>query len=86
MDIKFYNINEKTSLFNELYPPIFEKDKNVDPYERFTLELLSVAVRNEEKNTTKSFPYNSKIHATLKEKRFILLYAEDFHFLITRAG
>ena len=73
MDIKFYNINEKTSLFNELYPPIFEKDKNVEPYERFTLELLSVAVRNEEKNTIKSFPYISKTHSTLKEKNFIVL-------------
>ena len=24
-DIKFHNINEKTLLFNEIYPPIFEK-------------------------------------------------------------
>ena len=86
MDITFHNINEKTVLFNELYPPIFEKDKKVDPYERFTLELLSVAVRNEEKNTIKGLHYNSKIHSTLKEKKFILLYAGDLHFLITRAG
>ena len=86
MDIKFHNSNEKSLLFNELYPPIFEKDKNFDPYERFTLKLLSAAVMNEEKNTTKSFPYNSKIHATLKENKFILFYAEDLHFLITRAG
>ena len=26
VDIKFHNVNPKT-LFNELYPPIFEKDK-----------------------------------------------------------
>lgn len=25
VDISFKNINEKTLLFNELYPPIFEK-------------------------------------------------------------
>ena len=25
VDIKFYNINEKTLLFNEIFPPIFEK-------------------------------------------------------------
>ena len=86
VDIKFHNINEKTLFFNELYPPIFEKNKKVDPFERSTLQLISIAVRNEEKNTLNSFPYNSKTHSTLKEKKFILLYAEDLHFLITRAG
>ena len=33
-----------------------------------------------------SFPFNSKTHSTLKEKKVISLYAEDLHFLITRAG
>ena len=28
VDIKFHNVNPKTLLFNELYPPIFEKYKN----------------------------------------------------------
>ena len=27
VDFKFYNINEKTLLSNEIYPPIFEKVK-----------------------------------------------------------
>ena len=27
VDIKFHDVNPKTLLFNELYPPIFEKDK-----------------------------------------------------------
>ena len=48
VDIKFHNINEKTLSFNELYPPVFEKNKKVDPFERSSLQLLSVAVRNEE--------------------------------------
>ena len=47
VDIKFHDINEKTLLFNELYPPIFEKNKKIDPFERSTLQLLSIAVRNE---------------------------------------
>ena len=38
------------------------------------------------KDKLNSFPDNSKTHSTLKEKKIILLYAEDFHFLITRAG
>lgn len=87
VDIKFHDINQKTLLFNELYPPIFEKkSKKIDPYERPTLQLMSIAVRDEEKDKFNSFPYNSKTHSTLKEKKFVLLYAEDLHFLITRAG
>ena len=46
IDIKFHDINQKTLLFNEIYPPIFEKNKKIDPYERYTLQLLSIAVRN----------------------------------------
>ena len=31
VDIKFNNVNPKTLLFNELYLPIFEKNKKVEP-------------------------------------------------------
>ena len=45
-------------------------------------------VRDEDKGKIKSFPYSSKAHSTLKIDIYIYigLYAEDFHFLITRAG
>ena len=86
VDIKLNEINPKTLLFDEIYPPIFEKNKKMDPYERSTLQLMNIVVRNEEKDTVNSFPYNSKTHSTLKEKKIILLYAEDLHFLVTRAG
>ena len=56
----------------------------MDPYERSTLELMSIIVRNEEKEKINSFPYTSKTHLTLKEKKFIPLYTKDLHFLITR--
>ena len=39
VDIKFNNVNPKTLLFNELYPPIFEKNKKTEPYERSTLQI-----------------------------------------------
>ena len=58
----------------------------MDPYERSTLQLLSIAVRDKEKDQLNSFPYNSKTYCTLKEKKFIPLYVEDLHFLVTRAG
>lgn len=68
-DIKFHDINEKTLLFNELYPPIFEKNKKIDPYEQSMLQLMSIAVRNEEKDKLNSFPYSFKTRSTLKEKK-----------------
>ena len=70
VDIKFYNINKKTLLFNEIYPPIFEKNKKIDPFERSTLQLMSIIIRNKEKDRINTFTYNSKTHSTLKEKKF----------------
>ena len=67
VDIKFHNINPKTLLFNEVFPPIFEKKKKKEPYERSTLQLMSIMVRNEEKDKINSFLYMSKTHSTLKE-------------------
>ena len=47
---------------------------------------MSAMIRDEEKDKINTFVYNSKTHSTLKEKKIITLYAEDLHFLITRAG
>ena len=58
----------------------------MEPYERSTLQLMSIIQRNEDKDKISSFPYTSKTHSTLRNKKFIPLYAEDFHFLIKRAG
>ena len=63
-----------------------KKKKKMDPYERSALQLMNIILRNEEKNTLNSFPYNSKTHSTRKRKNFIPLYAEHFHFLLTRVG
>ena len=46
VDIKFHNKNPKMLLFNEFYPPK-KKDK---PFERYTLQLMSIFERNEEKD------------------------------------
>ena len=37
VDIKFHNKNPKTRLFNEIYLPIFEKNKKMKPFERSIL-------------------------------------------------
>ena len=39
VDIKFADINEKTLLFNEIYPLIFEKHKIIPPHQRSTCKL-----------------------------------------------
>ena len=89
VDIEFADINKKTLLFNEIYPPIFEKNKKIDSYERSCTQIMSrpTIKHNKKKgDTLYSLPFNSKTHATLKEKIFLPLYAEDLYFLATRAG
>ena len=80
VDIKFADINKKTLLFNKIYPPIFEKNKKIDPYERSCTQIMSRATvkhNKKKEDTLYSLPLNSKTHATLKEKIFVPLYAED---------
>ena len=42
--------------------------------------------RSEEKEKINSFPYTSKTHSTLKDKKFIPLYEEDLQFLSQKLG
>ena len=63
-----------------------KKIKKNDPFERSTLQLMSVVVRDEEKEKISRFPYHSKTHSTLKEKKFVTLYDKDLQFLISKAG
>ena len=69
VDIKFSNINLKTLVFNELYPPIFEKNKKMTSFERSTLQLLNIMVRDENMEKINSLPFTSKTKSTLKEKK-----------------
>ena len=45
---------------------------------------MSIMRRDGNKNKIISFPYSSKTYSTLKDKKFIPLYAEDLHVLINR--
>ena len=73
-------------LFNEIYPPIFKKNKKMEPSERSTLQLMNILVRDEEKDKINSFSYTYETHSALGEKKIIPLYAGDLHFLVKRAG
>ena len=80
VNIKFHDENPKTLLFNEIYPPIFEINKRMEPFKGPMLQLMTVLNRNEEEDTINKFAYNSKTHFTLGDKKFIPLYAKDPHF------
>ena len=56
VDIKFHNVNPKTMLFNELYLPMFKKDRKMEPFERFPLQLLSTMVIDENRDKKNSYP------------------------------
>ena len=64
---------------------VLKKIKQVDPFERSTLQIMSIIVRDEKEEKTNRLPFNSKTHSTVKDKKIITLYAEDIYFLVTRA-
>ena len=70
VDIVFDKVNEKTLLFNELFPPIFEKNKKIEPFERSCAQIKCLAQINE-KGELRSLQETSKTHATLKKKIFV---------------
>ena len=73
---------------HETYSPLFEEKKLIKPYERSILQLLSVRQeksRNKEKGLINTFKHNTKTHSTMKEKKFVPLYVEHLHFLMTGA-
>ena len=74
VDIEFSDINPKTLLFNEIYPPIFEKNKKIPPHLRSCSQIMSRAQKKNKKNKEEeiySLPFNSKTHATLNKKIFV---------------
>lgn len=51
----------------------------MEPFERSTIQLMSIMRKIEEKDKINSFSHTSKTHSTLKDKRFSPLYAEYKH-------
>ena len=86
VDIEFSDINPKTLLSNEIYPPIFEKNKKIPPHLRSCSQIMSSAQKKKNKEEISSLSFNSKTQVTQNKKIFVNLYAEDLYFLTTRAG
>ena len=86
VDIKFdyENATKKQIAYNEIYPPIVEKQKTTDPCEKSVYQLLDNY--REIKNDPSSYRVTAKAHLTFISKKCILLYLEDLAFAIKRSG
>ena len=71
-------------MYNEIFPPIIEKQKILDANERSLFQLLELFDKTNDK--PKSYRCTAKSHATMFPKKYIPLYLEDLRFLIKRAG
>ena len=79
------NATEKHFFYNEIFPPIIEKQKILDANERSVYQLLEL-FDNSNDDKQKSYRCTAKSHATMFPKKFIPLYLEDLRFLIKSAG
>ena len=65
VDIEFdtKNATEREFAYNEIYPPIIEKQRTIDPCERSVFQLLEQFVRGE--HAPKAYRSTAKAHANL---------------------
>ena len=68
VDIEFSDINPKTLLFDEIYLPIFEKNKKIPPNLRSSSQIMSRAQKKKNKEEIASLPFNSKTKRYLEQK------------------
>ena len=78
------NATEREFAYNEIYPPIIENQRTIDPRKRSVFQLLEQFVRGE--HATKAYRSTAKAHANLLFKKFLPMYLEDLVFCIKRAG
>ena len=69
LDIEFDHTKatEKQIVYNEIYPPIIEKQKIIDPCERSVYQLLEQYSATEKGNPT-TYRATKRAHATLFRK------------------
>ena len=87
VDIEFDHTKatEKQLVYNEIYPPIIEKQKIIYPCESTVYQLLE-QYSSTEKVDPWSYRATKKAHATLFKKKFQPMYLEQLCFAINRAG
>ena len=78
------NATEKELAYNEIYPPIIEKQKIIDPCERSVYQLLEQYVEGTNNNPL-AYRSTKKVHTTMLKKKFLPMYLEHLAFVIKRA-
>ena len=63
------NATEKQLIYNEIYPPIIEKQKIIDPCERSVYQLLEQYIEGANNNPLVYWA-TAKAHATMLQKDF----------------
>ena len=84
VDIEFdyENATEKMMAYNEIYPPIIEKHKSIDPWERSVFQLLEQYKEGE--RDALGYKSTSKAHATMLKNFFLPMYLEELAFVTKR--
>ena len=74
VDIKFdhKNATENEIICNEIYLPIIEKQKNIDPCKRSVYQLIEQYSATE-KGSPRTYKATKKVHATLFKKKIIII-------------
>ena len=79
IEFDFKDATEREFAYNEIYPPIIEKQKVIDPCERSVFQLFEQFVKAE--NAPKSYRTSAKAHANLFKKNVLPMYLENLVFL-----
>ena len=87
VDIEFDKVNatKQQFLYNEIMPPIIEKQKILEANKRSVYQLLDL-IKKTSDGVPKTYRCTQKFHTNMFPKKFILLYLEHLKFLITRCG
>ena len=67
------NATKKQLVYNEIYPPIIEKKKIIDPCERSVFQLLEQYKENDSDDPV-AYRATRKMHATMLKKELIPLF------------
>ena len=86
VDIEFdvKSATKREFAYNEIYPPIIEKQKTIYHCERSVFQLLEQFANRD--RGPKSYRATARAHANLFKKNFIPMYLEDLIFCIKRVG
>ena len=85
IELNFDKLTPRQKVYNEICPPIIEKKKIIDVYERSTYQLLEhyYELINDK---VKSYTPTKKAHAALFQKKCFPMYIEYLAIVIKRLG